>query len=366
MKRTQLIQIEAGRYYFAQPHGSTIYVFEPRAAAGYIFGRGTAICGGFETWETTQENLDEMRAKMHAFARDFAAARQEQDGFSALALPTDATIYCRRLRDTRYQFILHSPGAEKTLHRECTAREFLAEFENMLLSACGIQRTELASQRSPLYLYAKVKDEYLAAEIEYFCGQFTRRTIETLNAVRPAPVFFAEKEEYAETDFGERLEITEIRRGKTTFFNRRAYYHLKICIGGEVWDAEWQPLAQELKMNCYEGKIKISAALHEKIAFLAGETKKQVEIRNLMQLNNYLYGHKFGLDKLPLEHRLKVFHQLEQVKFEDLKLLPDHDLERLTIAQLYDWLHCAGYIGDAEACAFVAELAKKRKEKHTY
>ena len=55
-----------------------------------------------------------------------------------------------------------------------------------------------------------------------------------------------------------------------------------------------------------------------------------------------------------------------QVSFEDLKSLPKHHLKKLSVAHLYDWLHCSGNTGNPEAVAFIEDLAKTRKENDKY
>ena len=62
----------------------------------------------------------------------------------------------------------------------------------------------------------------------------------------------------------------------------------------------------------------------------------------------------------------KIFEKMGQVSLEDLKSLPLLHLKRLTVAQLYDWLHCSGNTGNPDAIAFVEDLAKSRKEKYQY
>ena len=85
-----------------------------------------------------------------------------------------------------------------------------------------------------------------------------------------------------------------------------------------------------------------------------------------LQLENYHYGYKDGLSRLPIEMHEKIFEKMGQVSFEDLKSLPLLHLKRLTIAQLYDWLHCSGNTSNPVAVAFVEDLAKLRKEKYQY
>ena len=104
----------------------------------------------------------------------------------------------------------------------------------------------------------------------------------------------------------------------------------------------------------------------EKMMVLTGDTKKQREVRTLLPLENYLYGYKEGLAKLPTHQRWKVYGELAKVSFEDLQSLPKHHLKRLTLAQLYDWLHFAGYEKDAQAVAFVEALASQRRKSNDY
>ena len=111
-------------------------------------------------------------------------------------------------------------------------------------------------------------------------------------------------------------------------------------------------------MNCFECYIEISDALHEKIQLLTGETPNQTKTRELLQLENYLYGYQDGLSRLPIEKRNEIFEKMGQVSFEDLKALPKHYLKKLSVAHLYDWLHCSGNTGNPDAIAFVENLAK--------
>ena len=206
-------------------------------------------------------------------------------------------------------------------------------------------------------------DKYLAAEIDYFCGNVSKEVVQMLNTVRQTPVFFAEKQVYDMEDID---KIQDIRRGRISFFNRATYYYLKVQIKGQLYQAEWWPTKKELRMNCYEKRVNISDALHERIEILTGETNEQRKTRELLQLENYLYGYQDGLSRLSIEKRNEIFEKMGQVSFEDLKALPKHHLKKMSVAQLYDWLHCSGNTGNFEAVAFVEGLAKTRKENDKY
>ena len=268
-------------------------------------------------------------------------------------------------------------------NRKTTPTQFLSEFCPLILSymreksedeydeddetkevrVSEADKKLFASEHSPFYLSAKEHDKYLSAEMDYFCGNVSKETVQTINTVRKTPVFFVEKAIY---DIDDIAKIEDIERGRMSFFNRATYYRLKVQIKDRLYQAEWWPTAQELRMNCYEQRIKISDALHERIEFLTGETNEQRKTRELLQLENYLYGYKDGLSRLPIEKRNEIFEKMGQVSFEDLKSLPKHHLKKLSVAHLYDWLHCSGNTGNPEAVAFIEDLAKTRKENDKY
>ena len=108
--------------------------------------------------------------------------------------------------------------------------------------------------------------------MDYFCGNVSEEVVETLNTVRQTPVFFAEKKVY---DIDDIDKIQDIERGRISFFNRDAHYYLKVSVKGKCYQAEWFPTEKELLMNCYENRIKIGDALHERIENLTRETKVQ-------------------------------------------------------------------------------------------
>ena len=356
VKKAKLSHVKSNFYYFMHLGNGATYLLRQDLQGAYHFEICSSRDDAFDEWETTQENIDELVTKINAFKEIFEAAKQEKDGFIAVVLSDAATLYYKREHKDVYRFILEN--GVHVYHRKAPAREFLHAFEFMLLSLCNLQEDEFVGEQSPLYVSAKKHDEYLAAAMEYFVGKATKQTIAVLNRTQKSPIFFAEKEIYDEADV---TEITDIQRGKVTFFNRRAHYHFNVCIGGVFYEAAWRQFEQELTMRCQGGTVKITERLHEKLKVLTGETSAQYKTRALLQLENYLYCSKDGISKLPLEQRLKILNDLSQVRFDDLKALPTHHLARLTLAQLYDWLHCSGNMGNPDAIAFVENLAKLRK-----
>ena len=356
VKKAKLSHVKSNFYYFMHSGNGATYLLRQDLQGAYHFEVGSSYGDAFDEWETTQENIDELVAKIAEFKKIFEEAKQEKGGFIAVRLGESATLYYKHEQRERYHFLLEN-GAH-VYCRKVSAREFLHAFKPMFLSVCMLREDEFVGGKSPLYVSAVQHDEYLAAEMEYFVGKATKQTIAVLNRTQKSPIFFAEKEIYDEADV---TEITDIQRGKVTFFNRRAHYHFNVCIGGVFYEAAWRQFEQELTMRCQGGTVKITERLHEKLKVLTGETSAQYKTRALLQLENYLYCSKDGISKLPLEQRLKILNDLSQVRFDDLKALPTHHLARLTLAQLYDWLHCSGNMGNPDAIAFVENLAKLRK-----
>ena len=270
VQKAKLTHAKHDDYYFVNPKNGVTYQLRKDLRNNYHFEMCSATDDIFDEYETSQENIDCLLEKIAQFQNDLANAEAEKDGFVAVRLSKYDTLYYKRLQKETYHFIFVDSD-EHIYNRIVTAKEFLAEFQEMLLSVCGISKELLASESSPLYRSAKANDAYLTAEIEYFCGRATRETVETLNAVRETPIFFAEKETYTEDDVS---EIVEIRCEKRTFFNNRAYYYLKIRIDGGVYAAEWNPLEKALKMNCYQQRVNISDGLHERITVLAARKDK--------------------------------------------------------------------------------------------
>ena len=379
VKSVKLSHISGSNYYFADDGGTTYLL---SWCGKYRFERCPKSDDIFDEWETTQENIDILLSKIEEFNKELESAKAEQDGFIAVRFSKNSVLYYKHIEKSLYQFILIDDEFRGRMYnRKTTPMQFLSDFCPRILSYT-IEKTEeecddedggvrvseadkklFASDNSPFYLSAKEHDKYLAAEMDYFCGNVSEATVETLNAVRQTPVFFAEKQVY---DIDDILEIQDIRRGSVSFFNRAAYYYLKVQIKDRLHKVEWRPTGKALRMNCYEGRIKISDALHARIEDLTGETKAHRKTRELLQLENNLYGNKDGLSYLPIEKRNEIFEKIGQVGFEDLKALPKHHLKKLTLAQLYDWLHCSGNTGNEEAVAFIDDLAKTRKENFQY
>lgn len=371
-------------YYFVNPQTSTTYLLRKGLAKEYYFEVCPKNDDIFDEWETTQENIDILLAKIDEFKKELENAKAEQDGFIAVRFSKNSVLYYKHIEKALYQFILVDDEFHERMYNcKTTPTQFLSKFCPLILSYTREKSEEeydeddetkevrvseadkklFASEHSPFYLSAKEHDKYLAAEMDYFCGNVSEEVVETLNTVRQKPVFFAEKKVY---DIDDIEKIQDIERGKMSFFNRAAYYYLKVQIKDRLHKAEWWPTEKELRINCYEKRIKISDALHKRIEFLTGETNEQRKTRERLQLENYLYGYKDGLSRLPIEKRNEIFEKMGQVSLEDLKALPKHHLKKLSVAHLYDWLHCSGNTGNPEAVAFIEHLAKTRKENDKY
>lgn len=385
VKKVKLSHMRASSdYYFVNPQTSTTYLLRKGLAKEYYFEVCPKNDDIFDEWETSQENMDILLSKIEEFNKELENAKAEQDGFIAVRFSKTSVLYYKHIEKALYHFILvDDEFHERMYNRKTTPTQFLSEFCPLILSYTREKSEEeydeddetkevrvseadkklFASELSPFYASAKEHDKYLSAEMDYFCGKISEEVVETLNTVRQKPVFFAEKQVY---DIDDIEKIQDIERGKMSFFNRATHYYLKVCVKGNSYKATWFPVEKELHMNCYEKRIKISDALHERIEFLTGETNEQRKTRELLQLENYLYGYKDGLSRLPIEKRNEIFEKMGQVSFEDLKALPKHHLKKLTLAQLYDWLHCSGNTGNPEAVAFIEDLAKTRKENDKY
>lgn len=381
VKGANLSHMLGGYYYFVDPYSlvTNELVWDGR----YRFYRCPKNDDIFDEWETSKENIDIMLAKIDEFKREFENAKAEKDGFIAVRFNNNSVLYYKHIEKALYHFILvDDEFHERMYNPKTTPTQFLSKFCPLILSYTREKSEEydeedetkevrvseadkelFASEHSPFYASAKKHDQYLSAEMDYFCGNVSKETVQTINTVRKTPVFFVEKAIY---DIDDIAKIEDIERGRMSFFNRATYYRLKVQIKDRLYQAEWWPTAQELRMNCYEQRIKISDALHEKIEILTGETKEQRKTRELLQLENYLYGYKDGLSRLPIEKRNEIFEKMGQVSFEDLKALPKHHLKKLSVAHLYDWLHCSGNTGNSEAVAFIEDLAKTRKENDKY
>lgn len=381
VKKVKLSHMSGSHYYFDDGGGTTYLL---RWDGNYKFERCPKSDDIFDEWETTQENIDILLAKIDEFKKELENAKAEQDGFIAVRFSNNSVLYYKHIEKALYQFILVDDEFHERMYNcKTTPTQFLSKFCPLLLSYTSekseeeydeeeerkevcvseIDKKLFASERSPFYLSAKEHDKYLAAEMDYFCGKVSEEVVETLNTVRKMPVFFAEKQVY---DIDDIDNIQDIQRGRMSFFNRKAYYYLKVQIKGRLHQVEWWPTAQELRINSYEKRVKISDALHERIELLTGETDEQRKTRELLQLENYHYGYKDGLSRLPIEKRNEIFEKMGQVSLEDLKALPEHHLKKLSVAQLYDWLHCSGNTGNPEAVAFIEHLAKTRKENDKY
>ena len=354
VKSVKLSHMVGGYHYF-NDEGGTTYLLS--WCGKYRFERCPKSDDIFDEWETTQENIDILLAKINEFNKELENAKQEQDGFIAVRFTNNSVLYYKHIEKALYQFILVDDEFHgRTYNLKATPTQFLSKFCPLILSyGFGEQ---LAVEDSPFYRSAKEHDKYLSAEIDYFCGKISEETIETINTVRKFPVFFAEKEIY---DMDDISKIQDIERGRISFFNRATYYCLRVCVKGRFYKAEWRPTQKELRMNCYEKRVKISEALHERIAILTGETNEQRKTRALLQLENAPYSCQDGLSYLPIEKRNEIFEKMGQVSFENLKALPKHYLKKLSAAQLYDWLHCSGNTGNPEAVAFVEDLVKIKK-----
>ena len=378
VKKAKLTHAKYNEYYFINPKSGATYLLRQDLQDEYHFEICPKNDDIFDEWETSQENIDILLDKIAKFKKEFENAKEEKDGFTSIRFPQlkNFCLYYKRLNRLQYQFIIVTDEETgRVYNQKNTPDKLLSDFSSVILSMLResddelfdvtVRKAEniLPHENSPLYLSAKERDEYLSAEIAYFFGKQTREVVDTLNAVRKEPVFLVEKEIY---DIGDISEINDIERGPISFFNRRAYYYLKVFIRDRFYKAQWEPIKQELRMNCFEDHIEISEALHEKIQLLTGETPKQTKTREFLQLENYHYGYKDGLSRLPIEKRNEIFEKLGQVSLEDLKSLPLMHLKRLTIAQLYDWLHCSGNTSNPVAVAFVGDLAKLRKENYKY
>jgi hypothetical protein len=99
---------------------------------------------------------------------------------------------------------------------------------------------------------------------------------------------------------------------------------------------------------------------------VTGETPEQRRTRELLQLENYHYCRKEGISDLPMDMRVKILEDMSKVSFEALRALPMLHKEKMTVAQWYDWLHCAGYANDERACEYVDEFIRKRKERSIF
>ena len=363
VKKAKLSHTNLHQYYFTNPKSGTTYLLGQDLRNGYHFEICPKNDDIFDEWETSQENIDALLSKINEFNKHYENAKQEQDGFVIVRLSEIATLYYKRLQKATYHFILDCNDEHEIYNVIAPAKKFVQEHASLIVSLCNINKDDFANENSPFYLSAKNSDEYLAAEIEYFCGKVTPETVAILNTVRDNPVFFAENQIY---DISDITEIKDVERGPIGFFNRRAHYSLQVFIRDRFYKAWWVPIKKELRMNCCESYIEISDTLHEKIQYLTGETPGQTKIRKLIQLENYHYGYKDGLSRLPTEMRERIFEKMGQASLEDLKSLPLLHLKRLTVAQLYDWLHCSGNTGDLAAVEFVEDLAKSRKEKYQY
>ena len=378
VKKAKLSHAQCNDYYFVNPQNSTTYLLRQDLSDAYHFDICPKDDDIFDEWETSQENIDILLDKIAEFKNEFESAKQEKDGFTAVRFPElkNFCLYYKRLDCAQYHFIIVTDEEiERVYNRKNTPDKLLSEFSSVILSLLResddesfdvtVRKAEniFSNETSPLYLSAKERDEYLSAEIAYFFGRHTREVVDTLNTVRKDPIFLVEKEIY---DIEDVVEIKDIERGPMGFFNRRAHYSLQLFIRDRFYKAWWEPIKKELRMNCFECYIEISDALHEKIQLLTGETPNQTKTRELLQLENYHYGYKDGLSQLPIEMREKIFEKMGQVSLEDLKSLPLLHLKRLTVAQLYDWLHCSGNMGNPDAVEFVEDLVKSRKEKRRY
>lgn len=364
VKRARLSQTNLDNTYYFEKDFST-YKLCVKEKGKYRFYRSESSDGVFQQWETTEENIRYLLDKIACFEREVQNAKQEVDGFQAIRFGNEeqSVLYYKPLKGERYHFIFQDT---ENNYYNCveTVAQFLKRFSSILLRCSDVKQPEmLVDGYSSFYLSAKEQDGYLSAEIEYFCKRVTKDTVDRLNTVRETPVFFVGKQVYGEEDI---TEITDVKIGRKTFFNPRAPYKMSACIGGRTHTVYWTPISQTLAICCAQGEIAISSALHQRIKTLTGETEEQRKIRRLMQLDNYLYCNKHGIQKLPLEMQEKIFDALSQVSFQKLRLLPQHYLNRLTVAQLYDWMHCAGYSGDATVSAFVEELVKRRKVKNNF
>lgn len=304
----------------------------------------------------TEENLKILLDKTEEFQNEFHKAYQEYEKITVFRW---SDYYFKKINLQEYHVFLREDNSvtyfkdslEKIL-KDCYSR-FCGIISFVSKNDEDFQKQIYEEVINP---FSASKDLYLALMIKYVSNIATKEDVDMLNALDDGNRFFVEKEVYGVEDITDIKNVTLSRRGSMCGY--KISYKMEIQIKGKYYVVLYFPHTDNLKINSYEGQIKLTNQLQDKIKVLTGETEENIRTRKLLQLGNFLYCYDGSITRYSLEQQNKVFNDLAKVSLEDIKALPKHWQEKLSTPLLYDWLKCAGYSGDTEANEFVENLSK--------
>ncbi|MBR2871651.1 MAG: hypothetical protein IKB98_09815 [Clostridia bacterium] len=342
---------ESKRYYFSY------YINTYNCLCEFSFSTNDSfiVREGFR-YILTEENRKILLDKIEKFCQELFKARMEYE-----KVKTDCVeIYVNKIDNKNYHVIRKESSFIYVFKGKI--EDFFSEYRLKFYKAYShttkSEDLEEKVYNKAIVPFLSLKDEYVVRLAKFISNHATKEDVDFLNEYEGCDRLFVDREVYGVEDITDIKNVTLSRRG--SMFGWRISYDLECEIDGKYYKMQYYPSCW-LKANCIKGEIEITDQLLDKIKALTGETENNIKTRKLMQLGNFLYCYDGSISRYSLEKQNKVFSEMSMVSLEDLKSLPKHWLEKLSKAQLYDWLKSAGYSGDNEANEFVEALLKERK-----